>query len=71
MARHQTYGERMAEWEREQDERNWKISLDTALEHSDMSLVEELIKEGLFSDYSFTSFHNNNVVSQILDKFVS
>ena len=56
MARHQSYGERMSEWEHDQDERNWKRSLERALLNKDQELIEELVKEGIADDYSFSDF---------------
>lgn len=55
MARRQTYGERMAEFDREQDQSDWKRCLYNALNRKDYLRVEELIIEGLSEDYDFPS----------------
>jgi len=53
MARRQTYGERMAEFERQQDESNWRRSLYSAIEQKDDSRIRELVKEGIGEGYDF------------------
>lgn len=45
------YGERMAEWERTEDERDWKRRCEIAFQKGDKSAIVELIKEGEDNEY--------------------
>ena len=65
MTRRQSYGERMAEWEAEQDERNWNRALSNALYTEDYSRIEDLVVEGLISDYDFPSITDKKVLELI------
>lgn len=53
-----TYGENMARWEHEQDERDWKNRLRKALVVQNPSAVKELVEEGLAEDFSFAGFND-------------
>lgn len=54
MARGHTYGENMARWERENDERQWRYSLINALANKNFALIKELVMEGMDEDYDFS-----------------
>lgn len=70
MARRQHYGENMARWEAEQDERYWKCSFQNALDCQDYRRLEELIKEGICENYSFP--HTDDPVAlELLDKYLA
>lgn len=68
MARRQTYGESMAAWERENDERYWEQSLQKALTSHDYVLIEELIAEGIAQDYSFPLI-TDPIVCRLIEKY--
>ena len=53
MARRPTYGERMSDWERDKDQRDWSRAFLNAVYAKDYSRIEELVKEGLEDDYEF------------------
>lgn len=53
MARGHTYGENMARWERENDERQWRYSLVNALHNRNFDYIKELVVEGINEDYDF------------------
>lgn len=53
-----TYGENMARWEHEQDERDWKNRLKKALVFRNATDVKELVREGLAEDFSFAGFND-------------
>lgn len=65
MARRQTYGERMAQWEEEQEQRNWNRCFYNALELKDYVRLEELIVEGLISDYEFPAIYDEKALELI------
>lgn len=65
MTRRQSYGERMAEWEAEKDERNWNRALSTALDAEDYPRIEDLVVEGIDSDYDFPLITNKKVLELI------
>ncbi len=65
--RQSTYGENMARWEHEQDERDWKNRLNRALSVCNPEDVKELVEEGLAEDFSFAGF-NHPLVSAFQNK---
>lgn len=65
MARRQTYGERMAQWEEEQEHRNWNRCFYNALECKDYARLEGLIVEGLISDYEFPIIYDEKALELI------
>lgn len=65
MTRRPRYGERMAEWEAEKDERNWKSSLDAAMNQKDYERIEELVIEGIMSEYDFPQITDERVLEII------
>lgn len=69
MARRQTYGERMAHWESESDFRDWERKLQAAINCQDQDEIEDLVKEGIYSEYSFASFLSTPSISSLLDQF--
>lgn len=64
----QTYGERMASWEHEQDQRIWMHQMETALAFLDLKQVEELVKDGLTFGYSFDNFREEPYVKCFMEK---
>lgn len=65
MAKKQTYGQRMAEWEEERDKRYWERAFSMVLETKDYNRIEALIIEGINSDYSFPSISDEKVLDLI------
>lgn len=45
------YGERMAEWERTEDERDWKRRCEITLQKGDRKAIADLIREGEDNEY--------------------
>lgn len=66
MARRLTYGESMSLWERQTDERDWKVSLREALDSENSELIKQLVAEGIMEGYSFTPFLRDPRVTQLL-----
>lgn len=69
MARRPTYGERMSQWEAENDFRDWERSLQVAIYIQDQDEIEDLVKEGIYSEYNFASFLSDPLISSLLDQF--
>ena len=65
MARRPTYGERMLDWEREKDQRDWSNSFLNAVSAKDYTRVEELVKEGLEDAYEFPRVDDPRVIEII------
>lgn len=65
MTRRQTYGERMSEWEENQELRNWERCFYNALVRKDYVRLEELIVEGLTSHYDFPIIYDEKVLELI------
>jgi len=68
MARDSTYGERMVDWEREKDERDWKNALRNALAVQNYKRIEELVEEGLVEGYYF-SYVDDPRVLELIHKY--
>ena len=51
MARRKTYGESMADWEREREEADWRRRLSIAISAKNQDSVNLLIKEGKSEGY--------------------
>ena len=45
------YGESMADWERNQDERDWKQRCEIAIKNCDRDQIQLLIEEGVDNAY--------------------
>ena len=65
MARRPTYGERMAEWERTSDEREWNNSLQRAWSSQNFEELDTLIKEGIQEEYSFSQISDPNLLKLV------
>lgn len=65
MTRDSTYGENMARWERDEDERYWKQSFQRAIDDHDFEQLEELIIEGLEDGYDFPYVCDSHVLALI------
>jgi len=65
MARRLTYGERMAEFERRQDESNWNQALNRALAFKDYDRIYELVREGMDENYDFPHITDAKVLSYV------
>ena len=46
-----TYGQRMSDWERQQDETYWKRRFQNAQDRSDYTEIEDLLKEAIYYGY--------------------
>lgn len=46
-----TYGQRMSDWERQQDETYWKRRFQNAQDRSDYTEIEDLLKEAIYNGY--------------------
>lgn len=66
MTRRPTYGERMAAWEAEQDERDWKRRMEGALISVDLDSIRSLVDEGMENGYSFNEFPDNTLIKHFL-----
>lgn len=66
--RSSTYGENMSRWENEKDERDWRNSLNRAIENENYALVTELIEEGQFYEYIFPTITDNKAL-EIMKKY--
>ena len=51
-----TYGQRMSDWERQQDETYWKRRFQNAQDRSDYTEIEDLLKEAIYDGYEFLVF---------------
>lgn len=68
MARDSTYGKRMVDWERKNDERDWKNAFRNALAVRNYERIEELVKEGIAEGYYF-SYVNDPRVLELIQKY--
>lgn len=63
-----TYGERMAAWEHEQDERFWTRQFNDTVDKEDYDRVELLIKEAIADDYSIPNC-TDPIVLKLFQKY--
>lgn len=46
-----TYGQRMSDWERQQDETYWKRRFQNAQDRDDYTEIEDLLREAIYGGY--------------------
>ena len=46
-----TYGQRMSDWERQQDETYWKRRFQNAQDRDDYTEIEDLLREAIYDGY--------------------
>ena len=68
MTRRQTYGERMSDWERQQDERHWRNRLEKAISSKNYDEINELIQDGVYEGYDIPLIDDPKVV-ELLRKY--
>ena len=65
-----TFGERMAEFDRREDEAYWRRRFESTWESNDYVQLEALIQEALDEDY-YIPYYQNSKIQEILKRLDS